>query len=184
MIDLFRRLNLAAFQCKRLHIVTHVKLSPGLAERIVTGSHGHMEGGVPHYALYGTVYTVNKIPHVVRADLSRAGETYHVEFSYEAAKWPKPPKSVKSAQKLATLLAEEAQDVVLDSIAYFVYEEDNGWRSNIEVPIRLETQREGKQSFTHIESITLSSREHDHVEYSLGIGRTRTGAIEHRVYLT
>lgn len=178
---MFSRLDLAASQCREICITTHLKLSLALAEKIVGESHGHKRGGVPYSALYGTVYTINKVPHVVRAYMRRIQEGYyHVEFRYLTEKWPKPPKSVKSAEKLAMLLNEEAQECLLECDARFIYEQKNGWNSVIEIPIAV-PQKEGGQRFTHIEAIRLSKREQDDIQYSVEIQRTRSGDVSHWV---
>lgn len=184
---MFGRLNLAAFQCDELRIVTHMKVSRMLAERIVAGSRGHTARGLPYSALYGTVYAVNQIEHTVLADFCRITERedkYHIEFRYLAEKWPRPPRDIKSPQKLAALLTEEPQDVLLECDTYLIYKQAGGWRSSIEIPIPLKPQKQGRESLTHIEAITLSRREHDDIPYSIEIRRVKNGAIRHWVHLT
>jgi len=180
---LFKRVDLANVNCKRLRIVTHLKLSSALAERIVEGSHGHRKNNVPDYALYGCIYTINRTPHVVIAEAKRIKEQYHVEFDYRAEKWSRPPKDVNSPQILAAMLAEEPQEVSLNCDAYFVYDEKSGWKSRIEVPIPLPEEDGGEGPFTHVESLRLSKRKQEEIQYSIHIERTREVGILHRVYL-
>lgn len=180
---MFKRLNLRAFQCEEFRIVTYVKLSSTLGKRVVDESHGHRVGGILQSALYGTIYTVNKAPHVVRVDVRHAkGNEYHVEFRYAAEKWPKPPKDVKPPQILVDLLNEEPQDVELICYADFVYRQDDKWRSVVEIPITLNPTKESKDPFTHIEAITFSRRENTHVQYSVQIKKIESGATTHSVH--
>lgn len=179
---MFRRLNLKNLQCEELRIITHVKLSPALAKRIIAAYHGHMTRNTPRSALYGIIYTVNKAPHAVRVDVWHAKDNeYHVEFRYSAGKWPKPPKAVKSPEILVNLLNEEPQDVELTCYADFVYNQDDKWRSEIEIPIALDSSKKGKEPFTHIEAIKFSRRENTHVQYSVQIEKRENGVIRHSV---
>ncbi len=180
---MFRRLNLRNLQCEELRIITHVKLTPTLAKRIIATYHGRMTRSTPRSALYGTIYTVNKAPHAVRVDVQHAkGNEYHVEFRYLAEKWPKPPKDVKSPQILVDLLNEEPQDIGLICYADFVYKQDDKWESVIEIPIALNSGKESKEPFTHIEAIKYSRRENAHVQYSVQIEKIENGATTHRVH--
>lgn len=182
---MFKRLNLADVHCTELRIVTHLRLSRGLAERIIEASHGHKERNVPSSALYGCIYTLGESPYAVRADVRHVKRReYHIEFRYVAEKWPKPPKDVNSPQILATALTEEPQEVILECDVYFVYNEKGDWRSAIEIPMVLAKREKGRGPFTHIEAIRLSKREEDQIRYFIEIGRTEEGAIQHWVHLT
>ena len=179
---MFRRLNLRNFQCEELRIITHIKLSSALAKRIIATYHGRMVRSTPRSALYGTIYTVNKIPHTVRVDVRRArGNEYHVEFRYVDKEWPKPPENVKSPQILIDLLNEEAHDIQLICYADFAYKQDE-WRSIIEIPIALNSSKESKAPFTHIEAIKFSRRQNTHVQYSVQIEKLENGTTTHRIY--
>lgn len=179
---MFKRLNLKNYQCEELRIVTHARLSPALVKRIVATYHGRVTRGVSRSALYGMIYTVNRAPHTVRVDvLHSKGNEYHVEFRYVARKWPKPPKDIKSPQILVDLLNEEPQDVELTCYADFVYDQDGKWISLVEVPIALNSGKESKEAFTHIEAITMSRRENEHVQYSVQIEKTENKTISHKI---
>lgn len=181
MTALFRRLNLRNLQCEELHIITHVKISSRLANRIIATFHGRVTRDTPRAALYGTVYTVNKIPHAVRVDVREEGNVYHVEFEYVAQKQPKPPKNVKSPQLLVDLLNEEPQDIELACFAGFAYKQ-NEWQSLIELPIVVNASKKSKEPFTHIEAIEVSRRENSHIQYSVEIGKLENGNITHSTY--
>ena len=157
-------------QCEQLRIITHVKLSSALAKRIIAIYQGRVTRSTPRSALYGTIYIVNKVPHAVRVDVRHAkGNEYHVEFRYSAMKWPKPPKDIKSPQILVDLLNEEPQDVEFICSADFVYNQNDKWRSQIEIPIALNSNKKGKEPFTHIEVIKFSLRENAHVKHFVQI---------------
>lgn len=180
---MFRRLNLRDLQCEQLRIITHVKLSSALAKRIIAIYHGGVTSSTPRSALYGMTYTVNKVPHAVRVDVRQAkGNEYHVEFRYSAMKWPKPPKDVQSPQILVDLLNEEPQDVEFICYADFIYHQNDKWRSDIEIPIALNSSKKGKEPFTHIEAIKFSSRENAHVKHFVQIEKLENGAIAHNVH--
>lgn len=178
---MFDRINLAALHCKRLRIITHVRFSPTLARRIVGETHGHVRDHEPDYALYGTVYTAKKVPHVIRAYVHRVQNEYHVEFLYVAEKWPKPPPDIKSPEILGPLLAEEPQDVVLECDADFLYHQNGEWKSPLPLPMPLEKRTEGSLPFSHLEAIEFSRREKDSVQYSVQVRREDNGAIKHSV---
>jgi len=179
---LFRRLNLRSLQCEELRIIAHVKISSKLAKRIISTFHGRITRDTPQSALYGTTYTVNKIPHTVRVDVwHEEGNEYRVEFKYVDQKQPKPPKNVKSPQLLIDLLNEEPQDIELTCLADFAYKQDE-WRSVIEIPMALNSSKESNEPFTHIEAIEFSRREKSNVEYSVLIGKLEDGNTIHTTY--
>lgn len=182
---MFKRLNLANVYCEELRIATHMTLSRALAERIVAGSHGHKKRNVPDYALYGCIYKLDGAPHTVRAHASHVERReYHVEFRYIAEKWPRPPKGINSPEILATILTEEPQEITLECDACFLYHKGSGWRSVVEIPMRLAERRKDKEMFTHIEAVRLSKRYRNQIQYSVQVERTREGDIRHSVYFT
>lgn len=179
MTALFRRLDLRSIQCRELTIITHVKISSRLAKRIIALYRGNITRDTPRSAIYGTIYKVNKIHHVVRADVWHAGgNEYHVEFTYEEKKVPRPPKNIKSPQLLVDLLNEEPQDIELTCYADFAYKQDE-WRSIIEVPIDLKSSKESEEPFTHIEAVKFSRRKNEHIEYTVEIERLENGTTIH-----
>jgi len=160
-----------------------MKLPTALAERIIAGSHGHKRRNVPDFALYGCIYRLDDAPHVVRAHIRHTQKrVYHVEFRYIAEKWPRPPKEINSPEILATALREAAQEVMIECNAQFIYNEKNGWRSTIEVPVPIAERDESKKLFTHIDAYRFSKREQDQIQYSIEIERIE-GDIRHWVYL-
>jgi hypothetical protein len=178
---LFRRLNLRSLHCEEFTILTHIKISSNLANRIIAAYRGRVTPNTPRSAVYGTTYTVNKIPHAVRVDVREEGKVYHVEFTYEEQKRPKPPKRIKSPQLLIDFLNEEPQDIELACFADFAYKQDE-WQLLIEVPMAIVSDKESKEPFTHIEGIEFSRREESHVQYSVEIGKLENGTILHSTY--
>lgn len=177
------RLNLAGLNCEELRIITHMELSTALIERISAESHSHSKDKVLQFAMFGSVYTANKVPHVAEAQIERVDSEYHVEFTYLVEKRSRPPKDVKAVWKLAALLAEEPKDCLLECHARFRYDEKDGWRSAIEIPMPVPVSDQRVRPFTHVEAIRFSRREQENIDHSIQIQRTRSGYIEHRVYL-
>lgn len=178
---MFKRLNLRSLQCKELRITSHIRISSGLVERIITPYHGHITRNTPRLALFGLIYTVNKISHVVRVDVRRVGgDEYHVEFRYLDEGWTKPPKNIKSPKLLVDFLNEEPQDIELTCNADFAYKQDE-WRSVVKVPIALTPDKESKATFTHVEGIKLSRRENGHIRYWVRIEKLEDGTTKHEV---
>lgn len=177
------KINLAKFHCAELRIWAHLKLSLGLVERIVSSSHGHRKENVPYMAVYGNIYKVEGIPHVVLAHLRQVeNQEYHVEFRYLAEKWTKPPRTVKSVSKLTTALEEEPQVVTFSCNTQFIYDKKGRWKPRVDMPIAL-TKGQEDELFTHIEAITLGKQEKGQTQYRIEIGRTEDGNLRHRVYL-
>jgi hypothetical protein len=179
---LFGRLNLRNLQCQELRIITYVKISSGLAKRIISAYHERTTRDTPRSAVYGTTYAVNKIPHAIRVHVwHEEGNEYRIEFAYVDQKRPKPPKNVKSPQLLIDLLNEEPQEIELICFADFVYKQDE-WRSIIEIPIALNSSKESDEPFTHIEAIEFSRRENSNIQYSVLIGKLEDGTTTHSTY--
>lgn len=181
MTALFRRLNLRSLHCEEFTIITHIKISPDLANRIIAAYRSPVTPDTPRFAVYGTTYTVNKIPHSIRADVRGGEKLYRVQFTYEDQKRPKPPKHIKPPQLLIDLLNEESQDIELTCFADFAYKH-NEWQSLVDVPAAIDSDKESDEPFTHIESIELSRREKSHVQYSVEIGKSENGTILHSTY--
>ncbi len=179
---MFKRLNLAKFNCESLTITLHAKLSSALAHRILTGSHHHATEGVPDLATYGSLYTVGKVRHAVQASVQRLKDAYHVEIKYMREDLPKPPKGWKSVQRLVTDLAEEPQTVTVECDAYLVYDNKSGWKSAIEIPVPVPSKK-AEGPFTHIEAIRLSKRQQDNIEYWIQIRRGMAGELRHWVHI-
>lgn len=181
---MFYRLDLASFNCVELCILAHVRLSAELAEQTIGSSHGHKRHNVPYSAIYGCIYKKKEIPHVVRADFHRVrkGE-YHIQFRYLVEKWPKTPKDIKSPGILAAILTKQRQETVLECDAAFEYQESDGWKSLLELPIPITEKSEKDAPFTHIEAIRVSKRINKQIEYSIQLRRTNEGNIIHLVYL-
>jgi hypothetical protein len=119
---------------------------------------------------------------VVRADVWHAGGSeYHVEFTYEDKKVPRPPKNIKSPRLLVDLLNEEPQDIELTCYADFTYNQ-NEWRSMIEVPVDLRSSKESGEPFTHIEAVKFSRRKNAHIQYTVEIEKLENGTTKHRTY--
>lgn len=179
---MFKLLNLAEVNCTALSIITHIKLSPEIADKVLNDSFVVKRGKVPFQAIYGLIYMVDDKPHAIRARIRRIRKKYyHLEFEYMQEKWPKPPKVYKSPEILANTIAQESQKAVIVCNAYFVYDKNGGWESTIDVPIPLEKQEGEEELFTHIEAYKLSRREQNEIKYSIKIERNKNGDIEHSV---
>lgn len=179
---MLKRPNLPKFHCRELEIVFHVTLSKERAGRLLTGSHGHTHRGRPYSAVYGSIYSLNKVPHVARGYIRRAEKEFHVELRHLQDKWSKPPRGVEPFAKLLDMLSEKPQRVTFECSASFVYDQKSGFKSAIEMPMPLSGE-EGERYFTHIEDITLSKQTDGLIQHSVQFGRTRSGDVRHSVFL-
>lgn len=108
------RPNLARYYCERVELWAHLKLSYSLARLLISASYGKTDrNGKPSYALYGNIYMVGGIPHVVRGVVhlvqpAEDSAEYHVGLIYAKEKWPKPPRDIKPAKILLDAISEEA----------------------------------------------------------------------------
>jgi len=178
---LFRRINLAEVNCRQLRFTTELKLSPSLTDRILRDSRADEKGTI---ALYGTVYSARKVPHVAQAIVRRRRNVCRIELRYLAEEWPKPPNDVKSVKELAIALSEEPQEAKFDCDVYFTYNERSGWKSILELPVALPKKGNEDLPFTHIEAIRVSKREHGKIQYAVQVRQTKTGNLRHWVYFT
>jgi hypothetical protein len=181
---LFKRLDLAKFNCERLQLTFHVELSPGLADRVLTGSHHHKEGDEARLVVYGSVYHFRKLPHAIRAEVRRVddGDECHIEVEFMRREMPQRPRSLRAVRSLAAALGEEPQEVSIECEGYFTYDENSEWKSAVEIPLPLAPMPEGA-FFSHLEAIRFSKRNLDELEYSVQIRRGRAGELRHWVSL-
>lgn len=179
---MFNKVNLANINCEDLCITTNVKLSSALAKRILSTSHAHKK---PAYAIWGRLYKFGRIPHAVRAEITHVQRNeYKVEFRYTVGEMSKPPRDFKSPEILATLLAEEPQEVMLECDAIFIYDKDRGWRSGIEIPLPLSKEKKEEDTFSHIEAVRFSKREHGQIQYAIEVTLTENNDVLHWINYT
>ncbi len=178
---MFKRIDLDKHKCQRLRIVVHTVLPPGIAVRAFSGSQAYtLPGSNRQGVLYGTLYRRNYKKHAIRACVLEVDPEHHIEFSYEALDYPRPPSEIKSASTLAELLEEYPNDVEFECTGTFVYEEEEGWDSRITLPSELP---EPLPPFTHLEALTLSSRDDDRVNLSLDVSVSGQRLVRHRVFV-
>ena len=185
MAGMFGHINLVKSQCQELRITTHFTLSHSLGERVMTVSHNHAEKNLVVMAVYGELYSINNNPHALRVDVRRSAnkpEDYHISFRAVAAKWSKPPKQIKNPSVLIDMLNAELQDTEWNCIVTFIYGTDK-WRPIVEVPYSLSTEEEQDEdeTFTHVEGLTYSRREHGKIKHSVQIGARADSSIIHYV---
>ncbi len=174
---MFNRLDLQASNCQRVCAFAHVSLPRALAKKVYEGSH-NVTHEKHRRVIYGSLYRRRGHSHVIRADADTVGKGHHVHFEIESEEMDAPPKTVRRPELLEEILAEYKGQLEFDCTATFVYREDDSWTSLPTLPAPLPKPI---PPFTHLESITVSSREKGRVDTSLRIRITSDHEIIHNV---
>ncbi|MGA2285169.1 MAG: hypothetical protein ABSG55_02715 [Dehalococcoidia bacterium] len=179
-----KRLNLAKVHCDSLELAARIKLSHELAEKVLNGSHGHDRRGVRYLSVYGSLYTLGGVPHVIVARVRRAQEgDYLLELRYLREDRKRPPRDIRPVGVLMLALADEPQPVNFQCETILTYDETSGWRSIMDVPLAIWSDEEGEWPFSHLEGVRFSRRQGGRVEYFIQVRRNTAGALVHWVSL-
>jgi hypothetical protein len=177
---LYKPLDLAKVHCERLEFAFDANLTDPLRTVVLTSSHHHGEANVPRFAVYGSTYRLGGLPYAISAEILAPNNQCHFEFNYIQRDVPRPPKGFRSVRILADALRNIPEPIAVECDAYFVYHEDSGRTSLLEIPVPIRSDVESP-IFTHITAIRLANPS---TGYSLQIRRGTSGELRHWVSFT
>lgn len=183
------RPNLSRDYCDRLSVMFYVKLPLSIGEAVQNGSISYTDAEEQEVAFYGKTYLAGESQVVVEARVFRHEQQgNHVNILFINESRGKPPKNIKSPDKLMNLILDNALGQRVDINAFFTYRYNlsDGWNSDpigLPMPLDQPWRLARGMVLTHIEGVTFRHEMEDKVPERVDISLTPEGNIVHEIQL-